>query len=134
MSQHQPLVSLPFIPYYCNLVVFPSPHKNSDVSRFFILSHSAAAPEYSDKRVTFDYIPGSVYCFLPSAEKYSGKITMLSSKPSFVSDFSFPYCLEVNPNFLDFSNSDRKDKTKQPRNQDGSTSDEDTERCTRCFI
>ena len=127
MDHQQPLVSIPFIPYYCNLVVFPSPHKTT-VSRFFILSNSAATPECSDDKVTFDYIPGSVYCFLPSSEKAGGKITVLSGQPSFVHDFTFPYCLELNPQALVFISSEKKDTSKSPGSQ------VEPRKCIKCFI
>ena len=127
MDHQQPLVSIPFISYHCNLVVFPSPHKTT-VSRFFILSNSAATPECSDDKVTFDYIPGSVYCFLPSSEKTAGKITVLSGQPSFVHDFTFSYCLELNPQALVFINSEKNDTSKSPGSQ------VEPRKCTKCFI
>lgn len=126
MDQHQPLVSIPSIPFYCNLVVFPSPHKATDVSRFFILSNSPVAPDLSDEKVTFDYIPRSVYCFLPSLDKAAGKITLLSGQPSFVHDFTFPYCLEINPKSLEFSHLEKNDVSK-------SQAEPMAKRCIKCF-
>ena len=124
MDSSTPTVYIPMIPHHCNVVVFPSPYKDSDKSWFYVLENTAAVTGISARKTAFDYIPGSVYCFLPSDDEFTGRVRVFSSKPHFLDKFS--YCLEINQQVLDFENTKQNCSPKK----DVTVS----ERCNKCFI
>ena len=87
-----PKVGVPFIPFFCNLAVFPT-EKENDETLYYILKQSPTVPSASDVKVMIDYLPGHVYCFFPSIEENRGKVAMFSSRPDFLKRFS--YSLEI---------------------------------------
>ena len=102
MSQQVPSVEIPAIPFFCNLVVFPSPTSESNESRFFLLKNVADVPKCSSETLWVEYIPGSIYCLLPSSERNQGRVSVYESKPNFLDDFS--YSLEINKKSIVFQN------------------------------
>ena len=93
-------ISIPIIPYYCNVVVFPLPldagcHKESTV---VVLKKTAEIPAVSGQYYPFEYLPSHVYCLLPSKEMYQGTVSICKSRPTFLNQFSF--CLQVDPKIV----------------------------------
>ena len=130
MDSSIPTVNIPLIPYYCDVVVFPSPYKENNKSWFYVLKNTAAAPGMTSSKTSFEYIPGSVYCFLPSAGECTGRIRVFSSKPSFLDKFI--YCLEISPKALDFEKTDADQEDTQICSKVAAV--ESSERCTKCFV
>jgi hypothetical protein len=127
MSQQVPSVAIPAIPFFHNLVVFPSPTSESNDSRFFLLKNVADVPMCSSEKMWVEYIPGSIYCFLPSTERNQGRVSVYESKPNFLDDFS--YSLEINKNSIVFQN------LKSEAEEVSTIEDETVSvECRRCFV
>ena len=94
-------VRLPVPVYQFNLVVFPAPTCQQDNSRFLVLQIQQDINERQIGYLELEYIPGMVYCFLPSMEKYQGSVSLYTSKPGFLGSYSV--CFEVNVKSLVFS-------------------------------
>ena len=127
MSQQMPSVAIPAIPFFCNLVVFPSPTRESNESRFFLLKDDAGVPKCSSETFWVEYIPGSIYCLLPSTERSRGRVSIYKSKPSYLD--AFCDSLEISKKFIVFQNikSEAEDISKI---EDDTVSSE----CGRCFV
>ena len=119
MDSSYPIVKIPMIPHYCDVVVFPSPCKENNKSWFYVLKNTAAAPGITSSKTSFEYIPGSVYCFLPSVGESTGRVRVFSSKPDFLDKFS--YCLEIRPKVLEFENTNVEHEDTQICSADVST-------------
>ena len=117
-----PSVSIPAFPYFCNVVVFPAP---SNESTFFIIKKSADVPDTILGKLTVEYVPGSVYCLLPSNEKSHGSVSVYNSRPSFLSEYN--YCLEINVKSLDCNLASNLNPFKK---YEAVRSD----KCTGCFV
>ena len=102
MADQVPSVAIPAFPHFYNLVVFPSPVRESDESRFFLLKNDADVPKCSSETLWLEYIPGSIYCLLPSCERNQGSVSVYESRPSFLDDFSDS--LEINKQSMVFLN------------------------------
>ena len=100
METFFPTISIPFIPYYCNVVVFPLPLAAgcSTESTVFLLKKTAEIPVASGHYIPFEYLPSYVYCLLPSKEMHQGTVSICKSRPTFLSQFSF--CLQVDPKIV----------------------------------
>ena len=127
MSQQVPSVAIPAIPFFYNLVVFLSPTSESNESRFFLLKNDAGVPKCSSEKLWVEFIPGSVYCFLPSTERNQGGVSVYESKPSFLDDFCDS--LEINRKFIVFQNI-KSDAEEVSKIEDDTVSSE----CGRCFV
>ena len=125
-------VALPVIPNFCNLAVFPSPSNKDDESRFFLLNNSAVVPAWSFKTWLVEYIPGSVYCLLPSDENNKWMVSIIPSKQALEERFS--YCLEINMDALVSTNvsSGSSAKDESPTKQyEGPVMGK---QCSKCFV
>ena len=101
MEKPQCTASILLPPYFANLAVFPSPFNESEESRFYLLKNTDTVPVHGLSSVSVKYYPGSVYCFYPSDDENIGTVTVYSSKPSFLDEFSF--CLEMNKQAMEFN-------------------------------
>ena len=126
-----PSIAIPAFPHFYNLVVFPSPVKESDGSRFFILKKSADVPEYSSKKWLVEFIPDSIYCLLPSAEREQGKVTVYKNRPQFLDQYS--YCLEINNKTVALQKikSETAETTKSAKKENLILNEEP---CKKCFV
>lgn len=126
MSEQMSKVAIPTIPYYYNLAIFPSPLKGSPESRFFILKKSADIPRSDGRKWLVDYIPGYIYCLLPSDEKTHGLQTVYDRRPQFLERYS--YCLEIDRKEVIFPNENvvSEDKSK--------ADDTNIAPCKNCFV
>ena len=124
-----PSVSLPSFPYFCNVVVFPSTDISPDDTSFFILKNTADVPDKITGKMCVKYIPGSVYCLLPSDERCQGTVALYKTRPSFIDEYS--YCLEINKQSIDFP-SFTTDEPEKMSETDGHV--KRSERCVRCFV
>ena len=89
-------ITIPVIPYFCNVVVFPlPPGADYDNSPVFILKKTAEIQAASDHDFTFDYLSSHVYCLLPSDDMHHGTVSLYQSRPAFLDTFS--YCLQIDP-------------------------------------
>ena len=122
MDESLPTVIIPTPEHYCNLVVFPAPSSILHAPKFFLMKNKADVPKHKIGSVRVKYVPGSIYCLLPSTEKNHGEISMYRSKPGFLD--SFTYCLEIKEDCVDFVNC----KPYQP------PSSSSAEKCSKCFI
>ena len=93
-------ITIPFIPYFSNIVVFPLPRKEN-CAKVFILKKTADVPEASNEKFRLEYLPGHVYCLLPSKEMQQGQIFLCKSRPNSLKQFS--YCLEMDKKYISFS-------------------------------
>ena len=109
------------------MVVFPSPYQNNE-SVFFLLKNTAAIPDMITGNHSMEYVAGYVYCFLPSSEESKGKVSVFSSRPSFLDQFS--YSLEINKQFIDIK------KIDTVLNAPGNKVDkpEISGKCAGCFV
>ena len=94
-------VRLPVPVYQFNVVVFPAPPYHQDNSRFLVLQIQQDITKRQIGYLELEYIPGMVYCFLPSMEKYQGSVSLYTSKPDFLG--SYLVCFEVKVKSLVFS-------------------------------
>ena len=63
------VIRVPVPVYHCDLAVFPAPFYYQGISRFFVLQTKISDLEDDAGSLEIEYIPGMVYCFLPSSEK-----------------------------------------------------------------
>ena len=126
MEKSERMVSIPVPPNFANLVVFPAPSKESDESWFYLLKNTDSVPVHGLSNVSVRYIPGSVYCFLPSEDENKGKVSFYSQKPAFLDEFI--YCLEINKKVIQF-----QDKVSQPVFNPQAKVETDLLRCATCF-
>ena len=115
-------VVIPAPEYFCNLVVFPAPPTINDAAKFVLMKNEAEVPKYHFGSVEAKFLPGSVYCLLPSTERNHGIISVYNTKPSFLD--SYTYCQEINPKSVDFL----KCEADQPK------ASSCNEKCSGCFI
>ena len=144
-----PSVAIPAFSHFSNLVVFPASNEAQGNSRFFLLNKTAAVPKPSGEKVWIEYIPDSIYCLLPSSESKVGSVTIYSSRPDFLNDYSF--CLEINKSSISCSNTvsdfyaTPSIISKHDQKEDTSRGDEVPElkplsndekcvRCRQCFV
>ena len=104
MEKSHSNVSIPLPPYFANLAVFPSPSNECEESRFYLLKNTDTVPVHGLSCASVKYYPGSVYCFYPSDEENIGTVTVYTSKPSFLDEFT--YCLEMNKQVMEFNGSE----------------------------
>ena len=102
MVEPVPSVSIPSFPFYCDLVVFPSPYKENEESSFFLIKMTSDVPSEVTGHFVVEHIPGSIYCLLPSSEESKGRVSVHPSRPSFLDNYS--YCLEINKKSMAFHN------------------------------
>ena len=102
MNESLPTVVIPAPEYFCNLAIFPAPSTIHNAPKFFLLKNVADVPIHQIGSVVAKYVPGSIYCLLPSVEKNNGTITVYKNKPSFLD--SYTYCLEINGHGVDILN------------------------------
>ena len=123
-------VALPLIPNFCRLVVFPSPLKVCDESRFFLLNSSAAAPEFSSERWLVEYTPGHIYCLLPSSFKEFG-YALYSSKPGFLDNYKFCHEIDIRVMSIQKNTTECLDEAERKgiEKEDGSSQE-----CGKCFV
>ena len=131
MVEAVPSVSIPAFPYYCDLVVFPSPYKHIAESSFFLLKKTADVPTEITGNLFVEFIPGSVYCFLPSCEKSKGTVSVHESRPSFLDDYS--YCLEISKKSIDFLSSESESIGKL-NNSERAVEERNLKPCLGCFV
>ena len=126
-------VTVPSAPFFCNLVVFPSPYADSKESWFFLLKNSAVVPIHGLGSVTVPFLPSSVYCFLPSIDENIGTVSFLLQKPSFLKDYT--YALEINKQAVYSQNESLSSHKGMFSAQGGKVSScEYSTRCDKCFI
>ena len=92
MAELFPTISIPVIPYFCNVVVFPVP----DIDTYppvFLLKKTAMVPAASSQTILLEYAESHVYCLLPSKEMNRGTISICRSKPNFLKNFT--YCSQI---------------------------------------
>jgi hypothetical protein len=92
MENSVPSVIVPAIPYFCNLVVFPAPLSGLD-SSFHMLKTSDDVPVDPQETHWLEYIPGSIYCFLPSSHRNKGTVSFFKSRSCFLNKYT--YSLEI---------------------------------------
>ena len=126
-----PSVSIPSFPYFCNMVVFPSPC-NEDVSAFFIVKKTAAVPEHSCQKLLLEYLPGHIYCLLPSSELNHGTVSRYSSRPNFLQEYS--YCLEIDKNAISFNRIPSVSDDLPPSASESMPKTSNFSRCSSCFV
>ena len=78
------------------------------------------------------FIPGSVYCLLPSSEKCQGSVTVYKSKPSFLDEFRFS--LEFKVESMVFLNCSPENAAQQSKQTEVSHIESRFEKCRGCFI
>ena len=122
-------ISIPVIPYYCNVVVFPlPPGVDYDDSPVFVLKKSALLPAASDHDFTLEYLPSHVYCLLPSIQMQHWTVSLYKSRPAFLKNFSF--CLQIDPRTVFISkNCTVIEELALPAGLEGSIST-----CKGCFV
>ena len=111
METFIPTISIPIIPYYCNVVVFPNPGGQID-SPVFVLKKTAAVPEVLSQNILLEYAESHVYCLLPSKQMYQGTISFRESRPHFLQDFS--YCLEIDRKAMYICKSPAQEESQVP--------------------
>ena len=126
-----PTVVIPAPENFCNLVVFPSTTSMKE-SKFFLLKNKADVPQENIGNVKVEFVPGSIYCLLPSKEKSIGCVSVYESKPSFLD--SYAYSLEINVKSVDFFNCKFDDKIKEPNMNEAFETSKRSEKCERCFL
>ena len=86
-----PTISIPVIPFFSNVVVFPLPQNDgcNTESAVFVLKNTADIPEATGCSIPFEYIPSHVYCLLPFKEMHHGTVSICKSRPTFLKQFSF---------------------------------------------
>ena len=119
MEKSQNNASIPLPPYFANLAVFPSLSNESEESRFYLLKNTDTVTVHGLSSVSVKYYPGSVYCFYPSDDENIGTVTVYSSKPSFLDEFT--YCLEMNKQAMEF-NSPETDHVAEMKGRDAVSS------------
>ena len=62
-------------------------------SSFFILKNNGAKPVSTGTDHWLNFMPGYVYCFVPSYESCVGEVHVYSYIPEFIKDFQF--CMEI---------------------------------------
>ena len=132
MVQSPEFVSIPLAPYFCDLVVFPLPNKKSQETFFCLMKNCDDMPVYGLGSVLVEYIPGSVYCFLPSVGENHGTVRVFRSKPNFLDTFTF--CLEINRLAIDFLTGGYDSIIKTPKKEDKAEEIDKSTKCTTCFI
>ena len=123
-------ISIPLIPYYCNVVVFPLPLNdgcNTD-SAVFVLKKTAEIPAASGQYFPFEYLPSHVYCLLPSKEMHQGRVSIFKSRPLFLNQFSF--CLQVDPKIAAITNPLSFSDTQQAPDDESRS----LKSCKGCFV
>ena len=83
-----PTVSIPSFPYFCNMVVFPAAGGQEE-SSFWILKKTSALSKDSGRKLLLEYLPGYIYCLLPSSQEHQGTVSMNTSRPNFLKDYTF---------------------------------------------
>ena len=128
MESLSPTISIPLIPYFCNVVVFPGDGNTSPV---FILKKTAVTPQASKKILQCEYLPGHAYALLPSKEMFYGEVSIYQSRPEFLKDFS--YCSQVDPKevVVDCKLSKKFDMVPS---QDSFLTDSPASVCKMCFV
>ena len=129
MFDHVRSLLIPAFSYFCNIVVFPAP--DNDDSKKFLLKTKADVPDEIFGNLKVEYVPGSVYCLIPSSEKSQGAVSVYKEKPDFLDGYS--YCLEINPESVVFPNSSRSDSV-EDKITATSTEEHVSKRCSGCFV
>ena len=130
MDAAVPTIALPGIPHFYNVVVFPSPLKDNNESRIFLLKNSDVVPACSFEPWLIEHIPGSFYCLMPSQESKQGKVSLYTSRPGFLDAFS--YCLEVDQTAIGFPRADNQN-AKNPEIVAFEKETDESEVCSGCF-
>ena len=124
MDESLSSIVIPAPEFFCNVAVFPAP-TTCDVPKFFLMRNNCDVPRYQIGSVKVKYIPGSVYCLLPSIEKNVGRVSVYGSKPSFLD--SYAYCLQINIRSVDFLDFNHVKIT------EASTDSSSSKKCEGCF-
>ena len=96
MNKAMPTVKVPVPSYQCNLTVFPAPTCYKDKSLFYVLGNSEDFLTDQIGTMEIEYIPGMIYCFLPSMEKRQGSVSVYTAKPNFIDSFCMFFMLIQN--------------------------------------
>ena len=128
-----PTVVFPSIPGFTNLIVFPFSSSKKDESKFFLLKKSADVPWWFSEVWEVEYLPGFIYCLLPSNEETLG-VAVYTRKPNFLDDFS--YCFEIDQKaiMVKTHNSEAVDEDKtEELSEDARSVEIISELCDGCF-
>ena len=129
MAAHTPTIHIPAIEGFYNLIVFPSPLKDWVETNVYVLKRSAEAPKYPSKMWEVEYVPGFIYCLLPSTEKSLG-VAVYTSKPGFLDSFSYWHGIDMKAILIKNNTDDSSPKTESENiNNTGSA-----KICDRCFV
>ena len=124
-------VAIPCFPHFCNLIVYPAAELHGE-SSFHILKKTAAVPKGSGKRLLVEYLPGSIYCLLPSSQRHQGKVSVYTSRPDFLKEYSFS--LEVNKQSICFLNTSSEFTVSPNLPSTQETKANDSSSCPSCFL
>ena len=130
MDESVAFISIPAFPFFCNVVVFPSPISSTLEPNVFILKKTSEVPDVILGKLSLEYVPGSVYCLLPSADQSHGTVSVFKARPSFLKEYS--YSLQINKESLDLvSCSSVGNLCKLPQKLSEVIG---SDKCTGCFV
>lgn len=132
MEESLPSIVIPAPEYFCNVVVFPDPTV-TDEPKFFLMKNNCDVLRYQigSVKVKYMYIPGSVYCLLPSVEKNTGSVSVYSSKPSFLD--SYACYLQIDMNSVDFLDCSHEITASHVQMTESLIDSSSSDKCNGCF-
>ena len=103
MNETMATVMVPVPAHRCDLLVFPAPAYYQDRSNsfYYVFQNSEQFPGNMLGSLEVEYVPGMIYCFLPSTEKWQGRVRLYTAKPNLLD--SYLYCFEVKKETLIFT-------------------------------
>ena len=130
MEESLPTIVIPAPEYFCNVVVFPDPTV-TDGPKVFLMKNNCDVLRYQIGSVKVKYIPGSVYCLLPSIEKNNGSVSVFETKPSFLD--SYACFLQIDIKSIDFLDCSPDIATNHVQMTEASIDSSSSDKCDGCF-